>query len=110
MALLIKEKMNWDDSLDVIAVHLVGGVIGTLLLGLFADTTVNDEFDGLFYGGGLELLKDQFVAAVVVATFSFVVTFALATAIDATMGLRVDEDAEYKGLDQSQHAESAYTS
>ena len=110
LALGIKDKMNWDDSLDVIAVHLVGGVIGTLLLGLFADTAVNDEFDGLFYGGGLELLKDQFVAAVVVAAFSFVVTFALAKAIDATMGLRVDEEAEYQGLDQSQHAESAYTS
>lgn len=110
LALGIKEKMNWDDSLDVIAVHLIGGIVGTLLLGLFADTSVNDEFDGLFYGGGLELLKDQFVAAVVVAAFSFVVTYALAKAIDVTMGLRVDEESEYKGLDQSQHAESAYTS
>ena len=109
LALGIKEKMDWDDSLDVIAVHLIGGLVGTLLLGLFADRTVNDEFDGLFYGGGLELLKDQFVAAVVVAAFSFVVTYAIAKAIHATMGLRVDEDAEYLGLDQSQHAESAYT-
>jgi len=110
LALQIKEKMNWDDSLDVIAVHLIGGIVGTLLLGFFADTAVNDEFDGLFYGGGLELLKDQFVAAVAVGAFSFVVTYAIAKAIDATMGLRVDEDSEDKGLDQSQHAESAYTS
>ncbi len=109
LALAIKEKMNWDDSLDVIAVHLVGGVVGTLLLGLFADTTVNDAFDGLFYGGGLELLKDQFVAAVVVGAFSFAVTFAIAKSIQTTVGLRIDEDAEYQGLDQSQHAESAYT-
>jgi len=110
LALSIKEKMNWDDSLDVIAVHLVGGIVGTLLLGFFADTAVNDEFDGLFYGGGLELLKDQFVAAVAVGAFSFVVTYAIAKVIDATMGLRVDEDGENQGLDQSQHAESAYSS
>ena len=114
-ALQIKEKMNWDDSLDVIAVHLIGGIIGTLLLGFFADSAINsviaeDSSEGLFYGGGLELLKDQFVAAVTVGAFSFVVTYAIAKAIDATMGLRVDEEAEYQGLDQSQHAESAYTS
>ncbi|MFT4657969.1 MAG: Amt family ammonium transporter [Candidatus Aldehydirespiratoraceae bacterium] len=109
-ALGIKEKMNWDDSLDVIAVHLVGGIVGTLLLGLFADTTVNDEFDGLLYGGGLELLKDQFVAAVVVGAFSFVVTYAIAMTIQKTIGLRVDEEDEYVGLDMSQHSESAYTS
>jgi Amt family ammonium transporter len=115
LALTIKEKMNWDDSLDVIAVHLIGGIVGTLLLGLFADAAVNpviaeNSSEGLFYGGSLELLKDQFVAALVVGVFSFVVTYALAKTIDATMGLRVDEDAEYQGLDQSQHAESAYTS
>ena len=63
----------------------------------------------LFFGGSFELLKDQFVAALVVGVFSFVVTYALAKTIDATMGLRVGEDAEYQGLDQSQHAESAYT-
>lgn len=110
LALGIKEKMDWDDSLDVIAVHLIGGIVGTLLLGFFADTAINGEFDGLFYGGGLELLKDQFVAALVVGVFSFVVTFALAKIIDGAMGLRVDEDAELQGLDQSQHAESAYSS
>lgn len=110
LALQIKEKMNWDDSLDVIAVHLIGGIVGTLLLGFFADTTVNDEFDGLFYGGGFELLKDQFVAALAVGVFSFVVTYAIAKAIHATMGLRIDDDAEEQGLDTSQHAESAYTS
>ncbi|MBC48693.1 MAG: ammonia channel protein [Ilumatobacter sp.] len=110
LALGIKETMDWDDSLDVIAVHLIGGIVGTLLLGFFADTAINDEFDGLFYGGGLELLKDQFVAALVVGVFSFVVTFALAKIIDGALGLRVDEDAELQGLDQSQHAESAYSS
>jgi len=109
-ALFIKAKMNWDDSLDVIAVHLIGGIVGTLLLGFFADTAVNGEFDGLFFGGGVELLKDQFVAAVGVGTFSFVVTYAIAFGIQRTIGLRVNPDAELIGLDQSEHAESAYTS
>ena len=109
-ALFIKAKMNWDDSLDVIAVHLIGGVVGTLLLGFFADTAVNGEFDGLFFGGGVELLKDQFVAAVGVGVFSFVVTYAIAFGIQRTIGLRVDSDAELIGLDQSEHAESAYAS
>ena len=109
-ALTIKAKMNWDDSLDVIAVHLVGGLVGTLLLGLFADTAVNGEFDGLLFGGGLELLKDQFVAAASVGAFSFVATYLIATAIQRTIGLRVSTEDELLGLDQSQHAESAYTS
>jgi len=110
LALFIKARMNWDDSLDVIAVHLIGGIVGTLLLGFFADTAVNGEFDGLFFGGGLELLKDQFVAAVGVGAFSFIATYAIAFAIQRTVGLRVDIDAEMMGLDQSEHAESAYAS
>ena len=109
-ALTIKARMNWDDSLDVIAVHLVGGVVGTLLLGLFADSAINGDTDGLLFGGGLELLKDQFVAAVSVAAFSFAATYLIATAIQRTMGLRVSTEDELLGLDQSQHAESAYTS
>jgi len=75
-----------------------------------ADTAINGEFDGLLFGGGLELLKDQFIAAASVAAFSFVATYLIATAIQRTMGLRVSEDDENLGLDQSQHAESAYTS
>ncbi|MEL6892859.1 MAG: ammonium transporter [Actinomycetota bacterium] len=108
LALGLKERLNWDDSLDVIAVHGVGGLIGTVILGLFADTAVNGEFDGLFYGGGLELLKDQIVAAVAVIVFSGVVTFVIAKGVQSTIGLRADEDDELVGLDQSQHAESAY--
>jgi len=109
-ALFIKAKMNWDDSLDVIAVHLIGGIVGTLLLGFFADTAVNGDFDGLFFGGGVELLKYHFVAAVGIGVFSFVVTYAIAFGIQRTIGLRVDSDAELLGLDQSEHAESAYSS
>jgi len=109
LALGLKSKFNFDDSLDVIAVHLVGGIIGTILLGLFADTSVNEGgADGLLYGGGTELLIDQTVAAVAVMAYSFVVTYIIAKVIDATMGLRVEETAERTGLDQSQHAESAY--
>jgi len=111
LALGIKAKMNWDDSLDVIAVHLIGGVVGTLLLGFFADGSIYGAPDaeaGLFYGGGIELFLEQLLGAVFVGVFSFVVTFAIAKGIDATMGLRLSEDDELVGLDQTQHAESAY--
>jgi Amt family ammonium transporter len=112
LALGLKKLGKFDDSLDVVAVHLVGGLIGSILLGLFADSSVNSVVtnEGLFLGGGSELLKDQVVASVVTLAFSFVVTFIIAKAIDATMGLRVDETAEQLGLDLSQHAETAYTS
>jgi Amt family ammonium transporter len=108
LALFVKSALRLDDSLDVIAVHLVGGFVGTILLGLFADEEVNPIGDGLFYGGGAELLKDQFVAAIGVIVFSGVLTYVIAMAIEKTIGLRVTPDDELVGLDQSQHAESAY--
>jgi Amt family ammonium transporter len=111
LALGIKKVFKFDDALDVIAVHLVGGLLGTLMLGLFADPKVNGVVSnpGLFItDGGGELLKDQFVAAFVTLAFSFVVTFVLAKAIDLVMGLRISEDEEDVGLDQTQHAEAAY--
>jgi Amt family ammonium transporter len=109
LALKLKGLLRVDDSLDVIAVHLVGGLLGSILLGLFADTQVNAlGFDGLFFGGGTDLLVDQLFASAVVLVFSFVVTFVIAKAIDATMGLRVSADDELVGLDQTQHAETAY--
>ena len=108
-ALSLKTKFNFDDSLDVIAVHLVGGILGAVLLGVFADTKVNAlGFDGLLFGGGAELLIDQLVALGSTIVFSFVVTWVIAKAIDKTIGLRVSTDDELAGLDQSQHAESAY--
>jgi Amt family ammonium transporter len=110
LALSIKKAFGFDDSLDVIAVHLVGGIVGSLLLGLFADTTVNPlGFDGLFFGGGLDLLLDQFVAVGVTIAFSFVLSLVIAKVVDVTVGLRVDESAELEGLDLSQHAETAYS-
>jgi Amt family ammonium transporter len=108
-ALALKTKFNFDDSLDVIAVHLVGGIMGALLLGFFSDTHVNGlGFDGVFFGGGSELLANQAIAIVATFAFSFVVTYVLAKVLDRTMGLRVSTEHELVGLDQSQHAEAAY--
>ncbi len=108
LALSIKTLLRLDDSLDVIAVHLIGGLFGTLMVGLFADEAINPIGDGLFYGGGWELFKDQAVAAFGVIVFSGVVSYIIAMAIEKTIGLRVSPDDELIGLDQSQHAESAY--
>jgi Amt family ammonium transporter len=112
LALSFKKLGKFDDSLDVVAVHLVGGLVGSIVLGLFADSAVNEVVtnEGVFLGGGGELLKDQIVASVVTFAFSFVVTIVIAKVIEATMGLRVSETEEDEGLDLSQHAETAYTS
>ncbi len=114
LALGLKKRFGFDDSLDVVAVHLVGGLAGSLMLGLFADGAINPFIldvsnEGLFLGGGGDLLWDQFVASVATLAYSFVASYIIAKAIDATIGLRVDEQAEYDGLDLSQHAETAYS-
>jgi Amt family ammonium transporter len=110
LAIDIKKALRLDDSLDVIAVHLIGGLTGTLLLGFFADTEYNSlGFDGVFAGGGTDLLVDQIVAAGSVILFSGVVSAVLAKAIDVTIGLRASEEEEDAGLDLSQHAETAYS-
>jgi ammonium transporter, Amt family len=109
LALRLKLKMKLDDSLDVIAVHLVGGILGSVLLGFFSDMSVNDlGVDGLFLGGGTELLVNQVIAVVATFAFSFVVTYVVARVLNATMGIRVSPEDELAGLDQSQHAEAAY--
>ena len=108
-AIQLKFKLGYDDSLDVVGVHLVGGLVGALLLGLFADTAVNGAgFDGLLNGGGTGLLAHQAIVSVATFAFSFAVSFVLAKAIDATMGLRVSEEQELGGLDGALHAETAY--
>ncbi|MGH9137659.1 MAG: ammonium transporter [Acidimicrobiales bacterium] len=114
LALGIKKAFNLDDSLDVIAVHLVGGLVGTVLLGFFADASVNSFIaevsnEGVFLGGGADLLVDQVVAAAVTIAYSFAASLVIAKVIDVIMGLRVDDAAEDEGLDLSQHAETAYT-
>jgi Amt family ammonium transporter len=110
VAIGLKNRFNFDDALDVVAVHLVGGIIGSVLLGLFADSAVNElvTHEGAFLGGGLDLLVDQLVAVVATFAFSFAVSFLIAKVIDATIGLRVDRDGEIEGLDHNQHAETAY--
>ncbi|MGW5475557.1 ammonium transporter [Streptomyces sp. NPDC004008] len=103
-----KFKLNYDDSLDVVGVHLVGGVIGTLLIGLFAVEGMTGEAKGLLYGGGPALLGKQLLAVVVVAGYAFAVTYALGKVIDKLMGFRASEEQEHTGLDLTVHAETAY--
>jgi Amt family ammonium transporter len=109
LAIQLKFRFRYDDALDVVGVHLVGGILGSLLLGLFADTGINAlGADGLFAGGGLSLLGKQLLAVAATLVWSFAISFLLAKAIDATIGLRVTADQEAEGLDVTQHAEAAY--
>ncbi|CAM5669689.1 ammonium transporter [Streptomyces purpurascens] len=103
-----KFKLNYDDSLDVVGVHLVGGVIGTLLIGVFAVESMTGGAEGLLYGGGLAQLGKQLVAVVVVAVYAFAVTYGIGKLIDVTMGFRASEEQEQTGLDLTVHAETAY--
>ncbi len=106
-AIQLKGKFGYDDSLDVVGVHGVGGILGGLLLGLFASADVGGT-DGLLYGEGKFFLT-QIVAMLTVIIYSFFVTLALAKVLDLTMGLRADEEDEHEGLDLTQHAERAYS-
>lgn len=109
LAVGLKYKLGYDDSLDVVGVHLVGGIVGTLLIGLFAtDAYIADSATGLFYGGGWELLGKQAIAAGAVIAYSFILTFIIAFAIDKTIGFRVSQDDEVRGVDLANHAETAY--
>ena len=106
--LFFKTKRGIDDSLDVFAVHGMGGIWGGLATGIFASVAVNPAgANGLIYGNPMLLLK-QIVSIVVVAAFAFVVTWVLGKIIDVTIGLRVDQAEESVGLDLSQHGERAY--
>jgi Amt family ammonium transporter len=105
----LKFRFGYDDSLDVVGVHMVGGIVGALLTGVFADVAIN-EFgaDGLVMGGGLTLFGKQALAVVVTLGFAFGVTMLIAKVVDATIGLRVTEEEEIAGLDLTQHAEAGY--
>jgi Amt family ammonium transporter len=104
----LKERFGYDDSLDVVGVHLVGGVVGTLLIGFLASESMPNGINGLFYGGGFDQLWRQAVAAGAVMTFSFVLAFIIGKAIDLTIGFRATEEAEITGVDLTIHAETAY--
>jgi Amt family ammonium transporter len=109
LAVGLKYRFGLDDSLDVVGVHLVGGIWGSLAIGLFGTHVVNSiGLDGLLYGGGTALLVKQALGVGVVAIYSFVVTLILGYIIEKTIGFRVKAEDEVDGIDLSEHAESAY--
>jgi ammonium transporter, Amt family len=112
LAVSLKFKFGYDDSLDVIGVHLVGGIIGSLLLGFFADATVNEVVvdEGIFLGGGIDLLLEQLLAVGSTIVYSFVVTLVICLALNRLLpgGIRVSEEDEETGLDLTQHSEVGY--
>ncbi|MGX9789297.1 ammonium transporter [Mycobacterium sp. MMS18-G62] len=103
-----KFKFGYDDSLDVVGVHFVGGVIGVLLIGLLATEVMTRGADGPFYGGGFTQLGKQALGVVVVGLYAFVVSYVLAKVIDRLMGFRISAEDEATGVDFTQHAETAY--
>ena len=103
----LKFRLGFDDSLDVVAVHLIGGIIGSLAIGFIGTAAVAGE-DGLFYGGGFDLLGKQLLGVGAVLGYSFVVTLVLAFVLSKVIGLRVPEEVEIEGIDLAEHAESAY--
>lgn len=107
-AVSLKYRFGFDDSLDVVGVHAVGGAIGALLIGFFATGHVGQTAQGLFYGGGWGQLGKQAMGVAVVGVYSFVISWLLGQAIHKTIGFRVSEDVEVAGIDQAEHAESAY--
>jgi Amt family ammonium transporter len=104
----LKFRFNYDDSLDVVGVHLAGGIVGSVLLGVFAQNSINQGVpDGLLFGG-LEFFLKQVVAVLAVMAFTFVVTYILARVVKAVTGLRAAEQEEVEGLDITLHEERAY--
>ncbi len=104
----LKYRFGMDDSLDVVGVHLVGGLVGTLMIGLFSTAEAPGGIDGLFYGGGFDSLIDQSAAAGWAILWTGSLTTVIALAIKYTLGWRVVEEAEVEGIDFDQHGESAY--
>jgi Amt family ammonium transporter len=107
-AIGLKFRFGYDDSLDVVGVHFVGGVVGVLLIGFLATAVMTGGPQGLFYGGGLAQLGKQAVAMVAVAAYAFITSFILAKVIDRIIGFRVSPEDETAGVDFTQHAETAY--
>jgi len=112
LAISLKYRFGYDDALDVVAVHLVGGILGSVLLGLFADASVNPAGkDGAFFGGGFGLFGEQVLAVAAVFAFSFVFSGIIALVLKAVLpgGIRVSVDDENAGLDITQHSETGYS-
>jgi ammonium transporter, Amt family len=109
LAVSLKFRLGYDDALDVVGVHFVGGLLGALLVGVFSAKIINSAgTDGLLAGGGLTLLGKQALAALATAAYSFVASLVIARLVQATVGLRVTDEEELTGLDLSQHAEASY--
>jgi ammonium transporter, Amt family len=108
LAVSLKFRFGYDDSLDVVGVHLVGGLVGTIAIGFFASAAAPAGVDGLFYGGGVDQLWRQVVGALAVLTYSFVVTGLIGLALHKILGFRVERDAEVAGIDLEEHAETSY--
>jgi Amt family ammonium transporter len=108
LAVGLKYRLGYDDSLDVVGVHLVGGLWGTLAVGLFASAVTTAGVDGLFYGGGVDQLWRQAVGAFAVLLYSLVLTLLIGVAIQKTIGFRCTEQDEITGIDSIEHAETAY--
>jgi len=108
LAVSLKYRFGFDDSLDVVGVHLVGGLSGTILIGFFASSAAPAGIDGLFYGGGVDQLWRQVVGALAVLAYSFVLSLILGYLVKFTVGFRADEEAEVAGIDEAEHAETAY--
>jgi Amt family ammonium transporter len=108
-AVTIKYKLGYDDSFDVVGIHLVGGIVGTLALGFLAsDIAAEGGQNGLLYGGSINLLIVQIIAAAGVLVYSFILAGIIALVLKSTMGIREDEEDEVGGIDLAEHAETAY--
>lgn len=109
-AVRLKNKFGYDDALDVVGVHFVGGLVGSLLIGFFANPSFFEgSFDeGIFYGGGAGLLVEQAIANGAAIVWSFVLTFVIMMALEKTIGVRVSPETESTGLDLAEHGETAY--
>jgi Amt family ammonium transporter len=108
VAIGLKYRWSYDDSLDVVGVHLVGGLVGTLGIGLLASSAAPAHVSGILYGGGATQLGRQAVGCLAVLAYAFVVSWVLGTVIHRLMGFRIDEEHEVTGIDLVLHAESAY--
>ncbi|GHH22472.1 ammonium transporter [Streptomyces rubradiris] len=105
----LKFRFGYDDSLDVVGVHLVGGILGSLLVGFFATGKGQSTATGVFYGDhGFDQLWKQCAGVFAVLAYSLIASAVLAFLLDKTLGMRVTEDAEISGIDQAEHAETAY--
>ncbi|WP_240194911.1 ammonium transporter [Desulfobulbus rhabdoformis] len=109
VAVNLKSRFKFDDSLDVVGIHGIGGVTGTILLGVFATKAVNPSgADGLLVAGSATQLINQLIGVAVVCAYAFAVSWVLLKVINTLIGLRITEEAEHQGLDYTEHSETAY--